>query len=110
MSADRIPTLVELLAADPTDWLGHLMLGNEYLAADRPADAVRHLAVYCERFEGDKGAACLSLARALEAVGDLGAAKAALARGVVSASAFRHRALLETLELEIARLAEVTSA
>ena len=109
MPADRIPMLVELLKADPSDWLGHLMLGNEYLAADRPADAARHLALYCDRFEGDKGAAFLSLARALEAQGDVDAARGAIARGIENALLHRHRALVESLESERSRLHEVMS-
>lgn len=109
MPADRIPMLVELLEADPSDWLGHLLLGNEYLAADRPADAARHLALYCDRFEGDKGAAFLSLARAHEALGDVEAARGALARGIENALGHRHRALVQSLETERARLDAVTS-
>lgn len=110
MASDRIPLLEELVAADPQDLLAHLMLGNEYLAADRASDATRHLSIYCERFDGDKGAACLSLAHAREAAGDVAGARAALTLGVASATAFRHRALLENLDAEIARLAEVSNA
>ena len=110
MPSDRIPLLEELVAADPDDFLAHLMLGNEYLAADRPRDAAKHLAIYCERFDGDKGAACLSLARAHEACGEIVAAQKALRLGRESASAYRHRALLENLDAEITRLAEVSNA
>ena len=94
----------------PADLLAHLMLGTEYLADGRPADAVRHLGTYCREFDGDKGAACLSLAQALEASGDVAGAREALRLGHASASAFRHRALLENLDAESARLREVAGA
>ena len=110
MPADRIPLLEALVAADPADLLGHLMLGNEYLAAGRPRDAIAPLEKYCAEFEGDKGAACVSLARACEASGDVGRAREALRRGVESATAHRHRALLETLEAELTRLSEAPTA
>lgn len=110
MPSARIPMLLELIAADPADLLAHLMLGNEYLADERFAEAARHLGVYCRTFDGDKGAACLSLARALEASGDLAGAREALHLGHASASAFRHRALLENLDAESARLREVAGA
>lgn len=108
MTSARIPMLLELVAADPADLLAHLMLGNEYLADGRAADAMRHLAIYCRAYDGDKGAACLSLARACEAAGDLGSAREALRLGLASATAFRHRALLESLRAEIDRLEEAT--
>jgi predicted Zn-dependent protease len=110
VASDRITLLEELVAADPADLLGHLMLGNEYLSADRHREAIASLARYCEAFDGDKGAACLSLARAREAVGDVVGARDALRLGLVSAAAFRHRALLETLETEMLRLAEAPPA
>lgn len=102
---DRLLALEALVAADPDDLVGHLLLGREYLAAGRPADAEASLALYCARFQGDKGAACLALASARAALGDRTGALAALDEGARNAAAHRHRELLGAIEAERERLA-----
>jgi predicted Zn-dependent protease len=104
--SERLATLEALVAADPADLLGHYLLGQEYLAEGRPEDAARELSLYCDRFDGDKGAAYLTLAQARAALGDVGGARAALDAGVENAAAHRHRQLIETLEAERLRLEE----
>jgi hypothetical protein len=114
--ADRISSLLAIVRADPSDRLGHWMLGSEYLAAGRPSDAIPHLRVWCEgASEGptagreptdDVGAGCLALATALEATGDPVGAARALEMGLSSALRHRHRALAASIEAARARLAE----
>lgn len=101
---DRLHALEALVAADPDDLVGHLLLGQEYLAVGRPADAEASLAHYCARFDGDKGAACLALATARAALGDRTGALAALDEGACAAAAHRHRELLCAIEAERERL------
>jgi predicted Zn-dependent protease len=102
--SDRLPALEAMVAADPGDAFARYLLGQEYLAAGRAADAATHLTAYCESFEGDKGAACLSLAQAREALGDAAGAVAALELGVANARAHRHLQLVASLEAERERL------
>jgi predicted Zn-dependent protease len=104
MADDRLSSLEALVAADPGDLFARFLLGNEFLGLGRDADALPHLSAYCERFEGDKGAACLSLARARHATGDRAGAMAAVTLGVENARAHRHRQLLADLEAERDRI------
>jgi len=104
--SERLATLEALVAADPADLLGHFLLGQEYLAVGRPDDAARELSLYCDRFDGDKGSAYLTLAQARAALGDVGGARAALDAGAANATAHRHLQLLSALEAERLRLEE----
>ena len=96
-----------MVAEDPDDLLARLLLGGECLGTDCPAEAAEHLSHYVSRFEGDKGAACLSLARAREALGDPEGALAAIDLGLANAKAHRHLQLAASLEAERGRIAGV---
>lgn len=108
MTSSRRAALEAMVEADPDDLMARLLLGNDCLAEGDAAAAEAHLARYVAGLGGpvghDTGAACLSLARAREALGDVAGALAALDAGVVSATAFRHRALLDALVSEQERL------
>jgi cytochrome c-type biogenesis protein CcmH/NrfG len=105
--SERVHALEALVAADPEDALGHYLLGQEYLALGRFADAAGALERYCARFDGDKGMACLALAQARAALGDRAGALAALDAGTANATAHRHRQLLEALAGERARIEDL---
>ncbi len=107
MTSSRRAALEAMVAADPDDALARLLLGQDCLADGDAAAAERHLARYLAQADparADVGAACLSLAKAREALGDVPGALAALATGEASAIAFRHRALLDGLVAERDRL------
>ncbi len=109
MSSPRRLALEALVAADPSDTLARLLLGNDCLTDGDAAAAAVHLSRYLEEAgadptRADVGAACLSLAKAREALRDVPGALEALTRGVASATAFRHRALLDALVAERERL------
>jgi len=110
MTSPRRAALEAMVAADPADTMARLLLGNDCLADGDMAAAEAHLARYlagvgADPGRADVGAACLSLSKAREALGDLPGALAALAHGIGSATAFRHRALLDALVAERDRLA-----
>lgn len=99
MSAgERLVALRALVAADPGDLFGRLLLGRELLGAGEHAEAAEHLAFYVARETGDKGAACGALAEALAALGRRDEARAALAAGIESARVHRHLGLVGALE------------
>jgi hypothetical protein len=102
--SERLAALREMVREDPEDWTARYMLGRECLTAGLAPEAVEHLSLYVERFEGDKGAACGDLAHALEATGRRDDALAALARGIENARAHRHLMLVGQLEAERERL------
>lgn len=104
MEPDRLDALETIVKSDPTDLFARLLLGNEYLSRGRTADALPHLTAYCDGFEGDKGAACLSLAKARLDLGDAKGARAALQSGIESARAYRHLQLEAALEAEVVRI------
>ncbi len=108
-TSPRRTALEEMVAADPDDLMARLLLGNDCLAEGDVVAAESHLARYLAGLEGgplrhDAGAACLSLAKAREALGDVAGALVALCAGIESATAFRHRALLDALVAEQERL------
>ena len=100
----RLDLLREMVAADPDDLMARLLLGQDLVTAGRAEEAVAELTIYVDRFHGDKGAACGSLARALESLGRVGEAVAALRRGIENAHAHRHLQLAAQLEADLDRL------
>ena len=96
----RLEALLSMVEADPSDLTARMLLGVECLSVGRAAEAAQHLTFYVQEFEGDKGAACLSLARARQALGDRAGALDAVARGIENAAAHRHLQLAAALEAE----------
>lgn len=84
MAGDRLQALQKLLDSGREDALLRYSLGNEWLAAAEPAEAVPHL----ERavaLDPGYSAAWKLLGRALTDTGDVGAAAAAYRRGIAVA-------------------------
>lgn len=100
----RLAALEAMVVADPGDLLARLLLGRELLASGDAAGAAQHLALYCEREEGDKGAACGAWAEALAALGQRRDAQAALDLGIANARVHRHLGLVTALEQQRADL------
>ena len=94
---ERLDTLREMVADDPDDLFGRLLLGRELLAAGLFAESVAHLTAYVARETGDKGAACGSLAEGLAALGRKAEAEAVLVQGIENAKAHRHLGLVAAL-------------
>lgn len=103
--AERLSSLRALVAADPDDLLGRLLLGRELLAHGAHAEAVEHLGFYAARETGDKGAALSALAHALTALGRRAEALRALEEGLANARAHHHLGLVADLEEQRADLA-----
>ncbi|WP_405243491.1 tetratricopeptide repeat protein [Lentisalinibacter salinarum] len=84
MAGDRLQALQKLLDGGREDALLRYSLGNEWLAAAEPAEAVPHLERAVELDPG-YSAAWKLLGRALTDTGDAGAAAAAYRRGIAVA-------------------------
>ena len=84
MAGDRLQALQKLLESGREDALLRYSLGNEWLAAAEPAEAVPHLERAVELDPG-YSAAWKLLGRALTETGDAGAAAAAYRHGIAVA-------------------------
>ena len=80
----RIEQFEKMLERGQDGALLRFSLGNEYLAAEKPAQAAEHLRVAVQHDPG-YSAAWKALGKALERAGDPGAAMAAYGDGVAAA-------------------------
>jgi Flp pilus assembly protein TadD len=85
---DRIESLKEIVAADPTDALARFMLGQALVQAHRGGEAVEHLRE-AVRLDPDHTASCRWLGQALEQAGDLEEAAAAYRAGLAASERTR---------------------
>ena len=89
MAASRIDTFKQILESDPENTTVLFGLANEYLKAERYAEAIVMLRDYLTRAD-DEGAAFGMLARALEKLGRRDEARAAYERGIEADTAHNH--------------------
>ncbi len=93
----RLETFRRMVVKDPTNLLAHYGLANEALKESLWAEALTHLETYLAGYD-DEGNGYGRLAAALESLGRVEDAGAALRKGIESAHRFGHESLATELE------------
>lgn len=100
MATSRIDAFKQMLASDPDNTVVRFGLANEYLKAERWADAVEELERYLQQAD-DEGAGYGMLARALEQLGQSGRARTVYERGIKAAEAHQHPTMAEEYRMTL---------
>jgi predicted Zn-dependent protease len=104
MNQERIERLERLREKNPEDPMVLYSLGNEYLKAERHAEAAASLEAYLRLQPDDEGAGFRMLAQALVGLGREEEAAVVLRRGRDAALAHDHPTMAEELEEALAGL------
>lgn len=97
MSSDKLETFRRMVARDPANVLARYGLANEALKAGLYAEAETQLAAYLAGYD-DEGNGFGRHAEALERLGRLDEARAALRKGIAAAQRFGHPGMAQELE------------
>ena len=100
MTTSRIETFKQMLESDPENVLVRFGLANEYLKAERYAEAIEAFNDYLQRAD-DEGAAFGMLARAYERVGQREKARECYQRGIEAANLHGHPSMAEDYRMTL---------